>query len=164
MQTPENMIKVSIGIGSGAKAIVGARIETKRPMTLQAPYAVARKMVGKRSFTIRQTRSKAVTTPTQRMRQATATGIPLSPEYTDWKISAPTEPMQVNPQNTIKDFLLSRPCVMKRQINDEMISATARQIEIKQRFRSAYEIQRGTRKKAKEAKDQTTIMMIRLFL
>lgn len=53
MQTPENMIKVSIGIGSGAKAIVGARIETKRPMTLQAPYAVARKMVGKRSFTIR---------------------------------------------------------------------------------------------------------------
>ena len=49
-------------------------------------------------------------------------------------------------------------------MNDEMISATARQIEIKKRFRSTLETYRGTTKKANEAKDQVIIMIIRLFL
>ena len=50
---PEKTINVTIGIGSGAYAIRGDRIETKRPMTLVAPYEVARNIVGKRSFTSR---------------------------------------------------------------------------------------------------------------
>ena len=52
-QRPEKTINVTIGIGSGAYAIRGDRIETKRPMTLVAPYEVARNIVGKRSFTSR---------------------------------------------------------------------------------------------------------------
>ena len=50
---PEKAIKVSIGIGSGTYAIAGDKIETKRPTTFVTPYDVARKMVGKRSFTRR---------------------------------------------------------------------------------------------------------------
>ena len=61
---PEKIISVTIGIGSGAYAIRGDKIDTKRPMTLVAPYEVARNIVGKRSFTSRYTRSNAVTIPT----------------------------------------------------------------------------------------------------
>ena len=53
MQTPENMIRVSIGRGLGAYAIKGAMIETNLPTTLQPPYDVARKIVGNKSRTIR---------------------------------------------------------------------------------------------------------------
>ena len=51
--TAEKMMSVTIGIGSGAYAISGDRIEMKRPRILVAPYEVARNIVGKRSFTSR---------------------------------------------------------------------------------------------------------------
>ena len=68
MQIAENTIRESIGIGSGVYAIKGDNIEMNLPTTLQAPYEVAKKMVGKRSFTSRYTKSKAVTMPTYRTR------------------------------------------------------------------------------------------------
>ena len=52
---------------------------------------------------------------------------------------------------------------MYRQIKDEIISAIAKQIEIRNRFKSAKPTYKGTRKKANEAKDQTIVMMIKLF-
>jgi len=78
-------------------------------------------------------------------------------------MSAPMLPKQVKKQNTMRDFLLSLPCVMKRQMKLAMHSAIARQILIRKRLRSAFPMYRGTRKNANEANDQVTIMIIRLL-
>lgn len=115
--------KIISGQGAGHFATMGAKIVMKRPRTLQQPYAVASRMVGKNYGLIRYATSNAHTTPKFVIN---TNKVVNSPESGPAVINIiEKDPTAINPTKNVNAFLSVAKLVIKTHKIHPTNSATS---------------------------------------